>query len=60
MTATTVTDRIEKTVILKAPRSRIWRALSDATQFGEWFKVKLDGEFRAWRHDSRHDYLPGL
>ena len=45
MTSTTVTDRIEKTVILKAPRSRIWRALSDATQFGEWFKVKLDGEF---------------
>jgi len=47
MTATTVTDRIEKTVILKAPRSRIWRALSDATQFGEWFKVKLDGQFTA-------------
>ena len=47
MTATTVTDRIEKTVILKAPRSRIWRALSDATQFGEWFKVKLDGQFKA-------------
>jgi len=47
MTATTVTDRIEKTVILKAPRSRIWRALSDATQFGEWFKVELDGQFKA-------------
>ena len=45
MTSTTATDRIEKTVILKAPRSRIWRALSDAAQFGEWFKVKLDGEF---------------
>ena len=47
MTATTVTDRIEKTVILKAPRSRIWRALTDATQFGVWFKVKLDGQFKA-------------
>ena len=47
MTATTVTDRIEKTVIIKAPRGRLWRALSDATQFGEWFKVKLDGQFTA-------------
>src|SRR5687767_2552369 len=32
MTATTATDRIEKTVIMKAPRSRIWQALSDAKQ----------------------------
>jgi uncharacterized protein YndB with AHSA1/START domain len=47
MTATTATDRIEKTVILKAPRSRVWRAISNATQFGEWFKVNLDGEFTA-------------
>jgi uncharacterized protein YndB with AHSA1/START domain len=45
MTSTAVTDRIEKTVILKAPRTRIWRALSDAKEFGEWFKVKLDAEF---------------
>lgn len=47
MTASTVTDRIEKTVILRAPRSRVWRAISDARQFGEWFKVNLSGEFKA-------------
>jgi uncharacterized protein YndB with AHSA1/START domain len=47
MTATTATDRIEKTVIIKAPRSRVWRAISDATQFGEWFRVNLDGQFKA-------------
>jgi uncharacterized protein YndB with AHSA1/START domain len=47
MTATTVTDRIEKTVLVKAPRSRVWKAISEAQQFGEWFKVKLDGEFTA-------------
>lgn len=47
MTATTGTDRIEKTVILKAPRSRVWRSISDAKQFGEWFKVNLDGTFTA-------------
>lgn len=47
MTSTAVTDRIEKTVIVKAPRSRVWQAISDAKQFGEWFKVKLDSEFKA-------------
>jgi uncharacterized protein YndB with AHSA1/START domain len=47
MTATTATDRIEKTVIVKAPRSRVWQAISDTKQFGEWFKVKLDGPFKA-------------
>ena len=41
------TDRIEKKVILKAPRSRVWRALVDAEQFGEWFGVKLEGPFEA-------------
>src|SRR5262245_53071353 len=47
MTATTATDRIEKTVIIKAPRGRVWRAISDATQFGEWFRVHLNGQFTA-------------
>ena len=39
------TDRIEKKVVLRAPRSRVWRAISDADQFGEWFRVALDGDF---------------
>jgi uncharacterized protein YndB with AHSA1/START domain len=47
MSATTTTDRIEKTVIVKAPRNRVWKAISDAQQFGRWFQVKLDGDFRA-------------
>jgi uncharacterized protein YndB with AHSA1/START domain len=33
------TDRIERTILLKAPRSRVWRALSDAAEFGGWFGV---------------------
>jgi uncharacterized protein YndB with AHSA1/START domain len=41
----TETDRIEKTVVLQAPRSRVWRAISNAKEFGEWFGVKLDGAF---------------
>lgn len=38
-------DRIEKKVVLRAPRARIWRALSDSTEFGTWFGVKFDGPF---------------
>ena len=41
------TDRIEKRVVLRAPRSRVWRAIADAKQFGAWFRVNLDGEFKA-------------
>ncbi|HEX5354543.1 MAG TPA: SRPBCC family protein [Rhodanobacteraceae bacterium] len=38
-------DRIEKQVLLKAPRERVWRALSEAGQFGAWFGVRFDGPF---------------
>ena len=40
-----MTDRIEKSVELKAPVSRVWRALTDHHEFGSWFRVKLDGPF---------------
>jgi uncharacterized protein YndB with AHSA1/START domain len=39
------TDRIEKQIVLRAPRSRVWRALTDAREFGTWFRVKLENEF---------------
>lgn len=38
-------DRIEKRIELKAPLSRVWRALTDYREFGLWFRVKLDGPF---------------
>ncbi len=41
------TDRIEKQVTLKAPVSRVWRAISDAKEFGAWFGFTLDGPFAA-------------
>ena len=40
-----MSDRIEKQIELKAPVSRVWRALTDYREFGEWFRVKLDGPF---------------
>ncbi len=42
--AETVPDRIEKQVVLKAPRSRVWRALADAGEFGSWFGADLSGQ----------------
>ena len=39
------TDRIEKKILLRAPRKRIWRALTDSTQFGAWFGVQFNGPF---------------
>jgi uncharacterized protein YndB with AHSA1/START domain len=41
------TDRIEKKILLRASRARVWRALTDAAEFGSWFGMKLDGPFVA-------------
>lgn len=40
-----VPDRIEKKILLRAPLKRVWRALSDAQEFGTWFGVKFDAPF---------------
>lgn len=43
------TDRFQKQVILDAPRTRVWRALTDHREFGEWFGVRLASPFVAGR-----------
>jgi uncharacterized protein YndB with AHSA1/START domain len=40
----TSTDRIERQILLKAPLARVWRALSNAEEFGHWFGVALKGK----------------
>jgi uncharacterized protein YndB with AHSA1/START domain len=40
-----MTNRIDKRIEVKAPVSRVWRALTDYQQFGEWFCAKMDGPF---------------
>lgn len=45
MSSRTSTDRIEKLVKLDVPRSRVWRALTDISQFNAWFGSALTGEF---------------
>ena len=39
-------DRIQKDVTLSAAPSRVWRAISDSAEFGRWFGVALEGQFR--------------
>jgi uncharacterized protein YndB with AHSA1/START domain len=41
----TSTDRFEKTITLRAPRSGVWRALADSKAFGEWFGAALEQPF---------------
>jgi uncharacterized protein YndB with AHSA1/START domain len=41
-----ITDRIEKKIALRAPRARVWRALTDSKEFGHWFGVKFDDPFK--------------
>jgi uncharacterized protein YndB with AHSA1/START domain len=39
------TDRIEKTIVLRAPVERVWRAISEAERFGSWFGMAFDAPF---------------
>jgi len=52
-------NQIEKRIELKAPVSRVWRALTDYRQFGEWFRVKLEGPFAAGQTARGHITFPG-
>jgi len=59
MAETAVPDRIEKKILLRAPRSRVWRALTDAREFSTWFRVNLTGEFRAGQRIAGPVTYPG-
>lgn len=54
-----MSDRIEKQIELKAPVSRVWRALTDHREFGEWFRVKIDGPFVPGMPSTGHVTYPG-
>ena len=56
---TTNTDRIEKNVLLRAPKARVWRALTDANEFGSWFGVKLESGFAVGQSAAGHITNPG-
>ena len=52
-------DRIEKRIELKAPVSRVWRALTDHREFGAWFRVALEGPFVAGQQVRGRITWPG-
>jgi len=54
-----MSDRIEKRIELKAPVSRVWRALTDYREFGEWFRVELEGPFVAGQISYGRMTYPG-
>jgi uncharacterized protein YndB with AHSA1/START domain len=54
-----MSNSIEKRIELKAPVSRVWRALTDHREFGEWFRVKMDGPFVPGEVSRGHITHPG-
>ncbi len=54
-----VEDFMEKRIELRAPVERVWRALTDSRQFGEWFQVTFDGPFIAGQPVSGQLTFPG-
>ena len=52
-------DRIERVVELPASASRVWRALTDHQEFGEWFRVRLDGPFEVGEVSTGEIIYPG-
>lgn len=60
-TAAEATDRIERSILIQAPRSRVWRALSDAETFGRWFGADLAGQrFAAGERTQGRITIPGF
>lgn len=59
-----MSDRIEQSIDLEAPIERVWRALTDHEEFGQWFGVKLNGPFvpgektRGQMTIAGHEHVP--
>lgn len=54
------TDRIEREILIKAPRAKVWRALSNAEEFGDWFGAALKGKsFAAGKRVQGQVTYPG-
>jgi uncharacterized protein YndB with AHSA1/START domain len=53
-------DKIVKSIDLRAPVARVWRALTDWREFGEWFRVKLEGPFEVGRVARGQILHPGF
>src|SRR5258705_9059498 len=54
-----MTDRIEKRIELNASVHRVWRALTDHREFGQWFRVRIDAPFAPGQIARGHITYPG-
>jgi uncharacterized protein YndB with AHSA1/START domain len=54
------TDRIEKKLVVRAPRERVWRALTNVDEFNSWFRVKLEGKFEPGAQLRGYIQTPGF
>lgn len=60
MNPATENDRIERSVLIQAPRARVWRAIANAEEFGTWFGVDLRNQvFAAGRRTRGRITFPG-
>lgn len=55
----TATDRIEKEIVVRAPRARVWKALTDTREFGRWFGVEMKDAFVAGQRAHGVITIPG-
>lgn len=55
-----MSDRIIENTHLAAPIHRVWRAISDYREFGEWFQVALDQPFEVGQPSTGHFTYPGF
>ncbi len=55
----TIADRIERSVEIAAPASRVWRALTDSREFGTWFRARIDAPFEVGRRSLGQMTYPG-
>jgi len=53
------TDRIERTIVLRAPRAEVWRAITTAEDFGAWFGARFTGTFKPATTVSGRITTPG-
>jgi uncharacterized protein YndB with AHSA1/START domain len=56
----TATDRIEKKILLRAPKARVWRAITNHEEFGAWFRVRLAGPFAVGKKSTGNVTYPGF
>ena len=52
-------NRIEKRIELDASVARVWKVLTDYREFGEWFRVRIDGPFKTGEVSRGHVTYPG-